>query len=221
MVVGVFVALAGCVAGAVLLPSLKMNLPRSASSIGQLAVFNEVVRIVIDGYVEPVNLDRTMAGARLGLMDALDGDSIYLPEEELRLYEQDLKTKDASAEIGLTLTRRFAFLMVVSVRPGSPAEKAGVRPGDIVKTIDGKHTRPIAPPIGERLLRGAPGSAVKLSLLRPGSDQIDLSVVRERLVPTPATRMSTLPSVSCQSSGPVVRRWIAGLAGFLNCCGIQ
>jgi carboxyl-terminal processing protease len=128
-----------------------------------------------------------MAGARLGLMDALDGDSVYLGEEDLRLYEQDLKAKDASAEIGITLTRRFAFLMVVSVRSGSPAEKAGVRPGDIVKTIDGKHTRPLAPPLGERLTKGAPGSAVKLSLLRPGHDQIDLSVVRERLVPAPPT----------------------------------
>jgi len=93
------------------------------SSYGQLAVFNEVVRIVIDGYVEPVNLDRTMAGARLGLMDALDGDSVYLGEEELRLYEQDLKAKDGSAEIGIALTRRFAFLMVVSVRPGSPPRR--------------------------------------------------------------------------------------------------
>jgi carboxyl-terminal processing protease len=157
------------------------------TSYGQLAVFNEVVRIVIDGYVEPINLDRTMAGARLGLMDALDGDSAYLGEEDLRLYEQDQKAKDANAEIGVTLTRRFAFLMVVSVRADSPAEKAGIRPGDIVKTIDGRHTRPLAPPLGERLTKGAPGSTVKISLLRPGSEPIDTSVVRERLVPAPPT----------------------------------
>ena len=37
-------------------------------------------------------------------------------------------------------------------------------------------------------------------------------------VPTPDTKMSTLPSVSSQISGPVVVSWIAGLAGFLNCC---
>ena len=40
-------------------------------------------------------------------------------------------------------------------------------------------------------------------------------------VPTPATRMSTLPSVSCQISSAVVLRWISGLAGFLNCWGMK
>ena len=54
------------------------------TSYGQLAIFNEVVRLVIDSYVEPVNVDRAMAGARLGMSDALDGDSSYLDAEELR-----------------------------------------------------------------------------------------------------------------------------------------
>ena len=51
------------------------------SSYGQLAVFNEVVRLVLEAYVEPVNLDRAMAGARMGLAEALDGDSAYLDAE--------------------------------------------------------------------------------------------------------------------------------------------
>jgi carboxyl-terminal processing protease len=151
------------------------------TSYGQLAVFNEVMRLVIDGYVEPVNVDRSMAGARLGLMDALDGDSAYLDAEELQAYQQGRKETDA--EVGLLLTRRFTFLMVVSARPGSPAEKAGLRPGDVIKTIDGRHTRPLPVPVGERLLRGAPGSVVKLSVLRPSSDPVDFSLVRERPVP--------------------------------------
>ena len=54
------------------------------TSYGQLAVFNEVVRLVLDAYVEPVNLDRAMAGARLGLTEALDGDSAYLDAEEFK-----------------------------------------------------------------------------------------------------------------------------------------
>jgi carboxyl-terminal processing protease len=149
------------------------------TSYGQLAVFNEVVRLVVEAYVEPVNIDRAMAGARLGLGDALDGDSGYLDAEEFRLYQQPVK--DTDAEIGVILTRRFSFLMVVSSRPGSPAEKAGLRPGDILKTIDGRHSRPLAASTGQRLLRGAPGSSVKLALLRAGAEPFDVSVVRERL----------------------------------------
>lgn len=152
------------------------------TSYGQLAVFNEVVRLVLEAYVEPVNLDRAMAGARLGLTEALDGDSAYLDTEELRQYQQPVK--DTDADVGVALTRRFGFLMVVAARPGSPGEKAGLKTGDILKAIDGRYTRPIAVVTGERLLRGAPGSTVKLAVLRAGSDPLDVSVVRERLVPT-------------------------------------
>jgi carboxyl-terminal processing protease len=150
------------------------------TTYGQLAVFNEVVRLVLDAYVEPVNIDRAMTGARIGLTDALDGDSSYLDADELRAYQQP--PREGEAEIGVVLTRRFSFLMVAATRPGSPAAKAGVKAGDIIKTIDGRHSRTLSPPAGVRLLRGEPGSIVKLTLLRAGTDPIDLSIVRERLV---------------------------------------
>src|SRR5262249_18348178 len=156
------------------------------TTYGQLAVFNEVVRLVLDAYVEPVNIDRAMTGARIGLTDALDGDSAYLDPEELKAYQQPAPEGDA--DVGTVLTRRFSFLMVAATRPGSPAAKAGIKPGDIIKTIDGRHSRTLSPPAGQRLLRGEPGSIVKLTLLRAGSDPIDLSVVRERLLPAPPER---------------------------------
>jgi len=151
------------------------------TSFGQLAIFNEVVRLVLDAYVEPVNLDRAMAGARLGMADALDGDSSYLDAEQYAMLQQPVN--DADAEIGLVLTRRFSFVMVVTARPGSPAAKAGIQPGDLVKAIDERHTKPMAALVAERLLRGAPGSSVKLSVLRAGADPFDVSVVREKLRP--------------------------------------
>jgi carboxyl-terminal processing protease len=152
------------------------------TTYGQLSLFGEVIRLVLDQYVEPVNLDRTMAGAQLGLTDALDGDSAYLDAEAFRLSQQ--APKDAEADVGLVLSRRFAFLVVVSLRPGSPAEKAGLRPGDFIKSIDGRHSRGLATLVGERLLRGAPGSVVKLWVLRQGSDPLEFSMVRERLAPS-------------------------------------
>jgi carboxyl-terminal processing protease len=158
------------------------------TSYGQLAIFNEVLRLVIDAYVDPVNIDRAMAGARLGMADSLDGDSAYLDAEQYAQLQQP--PNDSDAEIGLVLTRRFSFVMVVAARPGSPAAKAGLQPGDILKTIDERHTRPMPAPVAERLLRGAPGSSVKLSVLRAGADPFDVSVVRERMRPAePQGRM--------------------------------
>jgi carboxyl-terminal processing protease len=155
------------------------------TSYGQLAIFNEVVRLVIDAYVEPVNLDRAMAGARLGMSDALDGDSSYLDPEQWKLVQQ--APAETDAEIGVVLTRRFAFVMVVAARPGSPAARAGLRAGDLLKSIDERHTRPMPALVAERLLRGAPGSSVKLSVLRAGAEPFELTVVRERIAPAAAS----------------------------------
>jgi len=154
------------------------------TSYGQLAIFNEVVSLVLAQYVEPVNLDRAMAGARLGMADALDGDSSYLDAEQYKLVQQ--APAEADADVGLVLTRRVAFLMVVATRPGSPAAKAGLRPGDLVKAIDERHTRPMPALVAERLMRGAPGSLVKLSVLRAGAEPFDVTIVRERLTPAVA-----------------------------------
>jgi len=187
------------------------------TSYGQLAIFNEVVRLVLDSYVEPVNVDRAMAGARLGMADALDGDSAYLDPEELRLYQQP--PREADAEVGLVLTRRFSFVMVVAARPGSPADKAGLRPGDILKTIDERHTRPMPAVVADRLLRGAPGSSVRLGVLRAGADPFDVTVVRERVLATaPQGRMleSGTGYVQVTDFGPAtaddVRTLVEGLA---------
>jgi carboxyl-terminal processing protease len=159
------------------------------STYGQLALFGEVVNVVLNSYVEPVNLDRAMGGARLGLTEALDGDSGWLDDEEFRAYTQPAR---AEGDVGLVLTRRVSFLMVVSTRAGSPAAKAGLRPGDLLKTIDGRHSRGLSPFVGQRLLRGAPGSIVKLSLYRSGAEPLEVSLVRER-VAAPATSGRLLP----------------------------
>jgi carboxyl-terminal processing protease len=153
------------------------------TSYGQLAIFNEVVRLVLDAYVEPVDVDRAMAGARVGMADALDGDSAYLDAEQFEAYENPGEQQDA--DVGLVLTRRFAFLMVVSTRHGSPAEAGGLRTGDLIQSIDERHARSIPAVLGQRLLRGAPGSSVALGILRAGSDPFEVELVRERILPTP------------------------------------
>jgi carboxyl-terminal processing protease len=157
------------------------------TTYGQLAIFNEVVRLVRDSYVEPIDMDRAMNGAKLGLTEALDGDSAYLDDEEFRALQQPSKD---TAEVGALLTRRLSYLMVVSARDGSPAHKAGMRPGDVIKNIDGRYARFLPAPVGQHLLRGAPGSVVKLTVLRPGSDPLELSLVRER--PTPVAPSSKM-----------------------------
>jgi carboxyl-terminal processing protease len=161
------------------------------TSYTQLSVFNEVIRLVLDSYVDPVNLDRAMAGARMGLTEALDGDSAFLDADGLKAYQQAQSSKD-DTDPGMLLSRRYGFLVVVAVRPGGPAAKVGVKSGDGIKSIDGRYCRTVSVPEAERLLRGAPGSTAKLRVLRQGSDPIEVSLVRERPLPAQAPDMKTL-----------------------------
>ena len=94
------------------------------------------------------------------------------------------------------LTRRFAFLMVVAPRPGSPAEKAGLKAGDIMKTIDGRHTRPLRGARGRAAAARRAGLVGEAALLRAGGDPVDVSR-RAR-----AARPAAPRSRSCSRAGP-------------------
>jgi len=148
-------------------------------SIRHLAVFEDVVSLVLNNYVEEVKVDRAMAGAMRGLADGLDPDSAYLTTQEVRQVEAGTPLPDG--DVGIELTRQF-YLRVIAARDGSPAAKAGLQTGDYVRGIDGKPTRDMSVFEGTRLLRGEPGSKVTLTLIRGNAaDPHEVVLVREKV----------------------------------------
>ena len=141
-------------------------LGRTAAAQGEsyryLRIFQDVVTLILDNYVEEVDVDKVMHGAMHGLADGLDPDSAYLDAAQLKAHGQ---TGGDAAHPGIELTRQY-YLRVIAARDGSPAAKAGLRPGDYVRSIDGQSTRDITVYEGMRLLRGKAGSKVKLAILR-------------------------------------------------------
>jgi len=148
----------------------------------QLSIFHEVVSMIRDSYVDPVNMDRTLDAAESGLLEALDGDSGYLDADEFKALQAG---KHAPADTGIILGRRFGFLTVVATRPGSPARKAGIKAGDFIKTIDGRHTHGLTVFMGERILEGDPGTKVTVAIFKSGTDAVDNPLIRERPQPAP------------------------------------
>ena len=144
-----------------------------------LAVFNDVVSIVLKNYVEEVDITPAVEGAIRGLSEALDSDSAYLTQE---LVQSIIASGSPSkAEIGLDVIRQY-YLRVVSALDGSPAAKAGLKPGDYVRFIDGKATRHMASLEGMRLLQGVPGTTVKLLVFRGDANESHtIELVREEL----------------------------------------
>ena len=128
-----------------------------------LRVFEDVVSLVTDNYVEPIDPDRIMRGALWGLAEGLDPESTYLTPDDLSQYEAN----DATGEVGvgLVLTRQY-YIQVVAARDGSPAAAAGLQPGDYIRAIDDNPTRIMSVVRGRQLLRGEPGSTVTLTIIR-------------------------------------------------------
>jgi carboxyl-terminal processing protease len=71
-------------------------------------------------------------------------------------------------EIGVSLAKRVGYVVVVSVLPGSPAERAGMRGGDVLEAVAGFTTREMSVAQAKVLLDGAPGTNVKVSIVRRG-----------------------------------------------------
>ncbi len=105
-----------------------------------LNVYGEVLQRVQEDYVDEPNLSNVTAGALHGLLESLDPFSGYLSPREYADYKEKQKST-VHAEIGATLAKRFGYVVVVSVLPDSPAEKAGLRSGDIVEEIADFTTR--------------------------------------------------------------------------------
>ncbi len=146
-------------------------------SYSHLKVFDDVVSLVMNNYVEPVNPDKVMHGAMRGLAEGLDADSAWLDADQVRsLARHDEEPKGG---IGVQLTRQY-YLRIIAARDGSPAAKAGLRTGDFVRIIGDKPTREMSVWEGTRLLRGAPGTKIKLTIIRGNAaDPHQVEVTRE------------------------------------------
>src|SRR6185436_327780 len=132
-----------------------------------LKIFDDVVGLITSNYVEKVDIDKVMDGAMNGLTESLDPDSAFLTASEVKQAESSAPMP--AGDVGLDLTRQY-YLRVIAARDNSPAAKAGLRTGDYVRAINDTPTREMSVFQGMRLLRGAPGSKVKITVFRGNSN---------------------------------------------------
>ncbi len=147
-----------------------------------LTLWEEVLRHIRGSYVEETDGRSLTAGAMDGVTDALDPFSVYVPASEVESYRaaRDVGRRHSGA---LVLKER-GTAYVVAVDEGSPAETAGLEPGDIVAGINGRSSR--AMPLWElrRQLAGPVGSELELELVRRGSS-VEVTLTLDEYEPLP------------------------------------
>lgn len=155
----------------------------------QLKIFEEVVRHIVNDYVEKPDLNKVRVGALRGLADGLDPYSAYLVPQQLKEYQANKGRYQDMTGLALGSVQRYAY--VISVLPNSPAAKAGIRPRDVIEYIDGHATPDIDLIDAYSMLSGQSGTTVELTFLRGrsrGSEKIKITRAPVML-PKPETQI--------------------------------
>ncbi len=156
----------------------------------QLRLFSQVLDIVQRSYVKEVDVQELIYGAIQGMLSNLDPHSSFLKPDDYK--ELQIETKGSFTGIGIEITIRDGVLTVVAPIEGTPAWKAGLKPGDKIIKINGKPTKNMSLMEAVKLLRGPKGTKVTISILRKGWTELkDITLVRD-VIPIKSVRYRTV-----------------------------
>lgn len=131
-------------------------------------------------YVDEVSPDRLMQQAAAGMTRTLDPYTEFMPEEQMSDFE--LLTTGKYGGVGSLIRKKGDYVIFAQPYKGSPADRAGIRIGDRIVRIDGQEARGMTIEQVSALLKGSPGTKVKLTVERLlGGEQQELTLRRERI----------------------------------------
>ena len=187
-----------------LVPGAASAQAKSSKGSGyeQLNLFGEAFERIRQDAVEPVTEAKLIGAAIAGMLSGLDARSAYINEAAFRALQT--QANDNATTLGLVLTIGNGQLQVISPQDGSPAAQAGIRPGDVIFTIDKEPAYDMTLGEAEQKLRGPIGSEIQLTLRHGTEKPIDLTLRRE------AYKLQT-----------VVGRVEAGNIGYLRIAGFD
>ncbi len=153
--------------------------------------FTSVLGVVERNYADPVDVDKIIYdGAIPGMLHVLDPHSNFFDPKQYALFREEQEGKYYG--VGMTVSTRDNETVVVAPFVGSPAFKAGIRPGDVILKVDGKSCDGLTTIEVADMLKGAKGTKVHISVGREGWDKpIEVNIVRDE-IPRPGVEYYTM-----------------------------
>jgi carboxyl-terminal processing protease len=141
--------------------------PPTAIPLDEIQRYVSVYRAIQEAYVEPMTDQALMKAALRGLLGDLDPHSAYLEQEEAQALQE--QSEGEYSGVGVEIEQRSdRSMMVVAPIDGTPAQRAGLRAGDLIIAVDGKPLAGDGADAASQELRGPPGTVVTLTVLRAG-----------------------------------------------------
>jgi carboxyl-terminal processing protease len=172
---------AGVIAGVMVslgISAVAQRQQPEALPLAELRQFTEVFGAIKNFYVEPVGDDKLFAGAISGMVSNLDPHSSYLDADAFK--ELRVGTQGEFGGLGIEVGTEDGFVKVIAPIEDTPAQKAGVKAGDLIVKIDEKPTKGMSLSEAVSMMRGKPKTEIKLTLLRKNEDKpIVVTIVRD------------------------------------------
>ncbi|MEZ4866157.1 MAG: S41 family peptidase [Caldilineaceae bacterium] len=177
---------------------LAPGIIRTTDQPEQFSIFWQAWNLVQANYVDREALDNTRLtyGAIRGMVDALGdtGHSTFLSPEQYTQQQSDLS--GSFSGIGAQVSMKDGLPVIVAPLDDSPAQKAGIKAGDIILQVDGEDTTGLTLNEVVAKIRGTKGEPVTLTLLRVGDSQsMEITIVRDDIV-TPTATWAMIPGTS-------------------------
>jgi carboxyl-terminal processing protease len=169
--------IAGCAAVALGGAAMAVAQTPRNETFRMLELFGDVLSVVEQAYVVPVDNKKLIEAALGGMMTALDPHSSYLAPAGFGELRE--RTEGQYSGVGLTISAEAGLVKVISPMDNSPAGRAGVQPGDVISVIDGASAAGLSVSEVSDKLRGAPGTSVAVTFLRDGEDPLEVILTRE------------------------------------------
>lgn len=186
----IFICLLFLLAGARIAIGEAESPEAEALPLNELRTFTEIFAKIKSDYVEQVDDKELLENAIRGMLEGLDPHSAYLDEDSYKDLQEG--TSGEFGGLGIEVGMENGFVKVISPIDDTPAQKAGIKAGDLIIKLDDRSVKGMSLNDAVDIMRGKPGDPITLTIIRESEEKpLVITVVRD-IIKTKSVRFETL-----------------------------
>lgn len=156
----------------------KTNKAQSKDDLyDQIELFGDAVSVIRNDYVSDIDSKKIIYGSLRGMLSSLDDFSSFLDPDEYK--EISVEARGEFGGIGVEISLRDGIITIITPIAGTPADTAGIKPGDKIVKINGKTTKDMTLNDSVKMMRGEPGTPLILTIWREKEEKVfDIPIKR-------------------------------------------